>query len=106
MTVVSDLEQDWQTWHAAREEDLNTDYGWLSIVGFDWLPDEPAALPGLPGTWWVADGRAHVAADGALTLNGAPVQETSATVAEAGSLSWLFFGDRLIELVLRGGRYA
>jgi len=107
MTVVSDLEQDWSTWHAAREQDLNTDYGWLSIVGFDWLGPEPTALSGLPGEWWVADGRAHVSVDGSLTLNGAPVVGTvSATVAEAGSLSWLFFGNRLVELVLRGGRYA
>ncbi|GAA1665194.1 DUF1684 domain-containing protein [Kribbella yunnanensis] len=107
MTVVSDLEQDWHTWHAAREQDLNTDYGWLTIVGFDWLPTEPAALAGLPGEWWAADGRAHVTAEGSLTLNGSPVDGTvSASVAEAGSLSWLLFGDRLIELVLRGGRYA
>ena len=32
MTVVSDLEQDWQTWHAARERDLDTAYGWLSVI--------------------------------------------------------------------------
>ncbi|GAA0602600.1 DUF1684 domain-containing protein [Kribbella sandramycini] len=107
MTVVSDLEQDWQTWHAAREQDLNTDYGWLTIVGFDWLPAAPAALSGLPGEWWFADGQAHVRSAGELKLNGVPIEGTaSASVAEAGSLSWLFFGDRLIELVLRGGRYA
>jgi uncharacterized protein (DUF1684 family) len=42
-----------------------------------------------------------------LTLNGSPVHgAVSATVAEAGSLSWLLFGNRLVELVLRGGRYA
>ncbi|MDX3000872.1 DUF1684 domain-containing protein [Kribbella solani] len=106
MTVVSDLEQDWHTWHAARERDLDTDYGWLSIVAFDWLPSAPTALQGLPGQWW-ADERAHVSASGELTLGGEPVRGTvSASVPEAGSLSWLLYGDRLAELVLRGGRYA
>ncbi|MEU8222756.1 DUF1684 domain-containing protein [Kribbella sp. NPDC048915] len=106
MTVVSDLEQDWHTWHAARERDLDTDYGWLSIVAFDWLPDTPKAIEGLAGRWW-ADDQAHVTASGELTLAGEPVHGTvSASVPEAGSLSWLLYGDRLAELVLRGGRYA
>jgi hypothetical protein len=106
MTVVSDLEQDWHTWHAARERDLDTDYGWLSIVAFDWLPPTPTALDGLAGKWW-ADEQAHVTAAGELTLGGEPVHGTvSASVPEAGSLSWLLHGNRLAELVLRGGRYA
>jgi uncharacterized protein len=107
MTVISDLEQDWQTWHDLREQDLDTDYGWLTVVAFDWLPSAPTALRGLPGKWWADDERAHVEADGELTLGGEPVHgETSASVPEAGSLSWLLYGDRLAELVLRGGRYA
>lgn len=106
MTVV-DLEQDWHTWHAAREHDLDTDYGWLSITAFDWLPSAPTALRGLPGRWWADEQRAHVRADGELTLGGVPVHgEVSASVPEAGSLSWLLAGDRVAELVLRGGRYA
>jgi uncharacterized protein (DUF1684 family) len=106
MTVVSDLVQDWHTWHAARERDLDTDYGWLSIVAFDWLPPTPGTIDGLPGKWWAA-GQAYAAASGELTLAGEPVHGTvSATVPEAGSLSWLQSGDRLAELVLRGGRYA
>jgi uncharacterized protein (DUF1684 family) len=107
MSIVSALEQDWQTWHDLREQDLNTDYGWLTVVAFDWLPSTPTALHGLPGRWWADDERAYVKADGELTLSGEPVHgETSASVAEAGSLSWLLYGDRLVELVLRGGRYA
>lgn len=47
--AVSDLEQDWHTWHAARQQDLNTDYGWLSVVAFDWRPASPTVLSGLPG---------------------------------------------------------
>jgi uncharacterized protein (DUF1684 family) len=107
MTVVSDLELDWQTWHAARERDLNTDYGWLTVTAFDWLPSAPTALNGIPGKWWADGEGAHVTADGELSLGGEPVHGTvSASVPKAGSLSWLLYGDRLAELVLRGGRYA
>ena len=107
MTVVSDLEQDWDTWHAARERDLDTDYGWLSVVAFDWLPPAPGSIEGLPGKWWADERQGYVTASGELTLGGEPVQGTvSASVPEAGSLSWLLYGDRLAELVLRGGRYA
>jgi len=107
VTVVSDLEPDWQTWHAAREQDLDTDYGWLTVVAFDWLPPAPGLISGLPGKWWADNQQASVTADGELTLGGEPVHgETSASVPEAGSLSWLLYGDRLAELVRRGGRYA
>jgi len=107
MSIVTDLDQDWQTWHSAREQDLDTDYGWLSIAAFDWLPSAPTALSGLPGKWWADDERAYVTAAGELTLGGEPVNGTvSASVPEVGSLSWLLYGDRLAELVLRGGRYA
>ena len=105
MTII--VEQDWQTWRDLRDSDLRSDYGWLTIVGFDWLPAAPSSLQGLPGKWWADDERAYVTAAGELTLSGEPVVGTaSASVAEAGSLSWLLYGDRLAELVLRGGRYA
>lgn len=107
MTVTTELEQDWQTWHALREQDLNTDYGWLTVVAFNWLASSPEEIPGLPGKWWAADGLAQVTTAGGLTLSGEAVEGTvSASVAEAGSLSWLLHGDKLVELVLRGGRYA
>lgn len=107
MTTTA-LDPSWQAWHALREQDLNTDYGWLTVVAFNWLASSPEEIPGLPGKWWAADdGLAHVTASGGLTLNGEPVEgTTSASVPEAGSLSWLLHGDKLVELVLRGGRYA
>jgi uncharacterized protein (DUF1684 family) len=99
-------ENDWQLWHIAREQELSSDYGWLSITAFNWLGGTPAELPGLPGKWWSADGLAQVEATG-LTLDGEPLDgAASASVAEAGSLGWLYYGDKLAELVLRGGRYA
>ena len=106
MTIV-DLEQDWATWRALRDSELGSEYGWLTIVGFDWLPAAPSSLAGLPGKWWTDGERAYATSAGELTLSGEPVfGTTSASVAEAGSLSWLLHGDRLAELVLRGGRYA
>jgi uncharacterized protein (DUF1684 family) len=107
MTVVTEHDKDWQTWHAERERDLDMDYGWLTVVAFNWLPDKPSELPGLPGKWWAANGSAHVTATSGLSLNGEPLSSTtSASVAEAGSLSWLLHRNTLVELVLRGGRYA
>jgi uncharacterized protein (DUF1684 family) len=99
-------ESEWQLWHIAREQELSADYGWLSITAFNWLGTTPAELPGLPGKWWAVDDLAHVEASG-LVLDGEPLDgAASASVAEAGSLGWLYYGDKLAELVLRGGRYA
>jgi hypothetical protein len=103
----------WDRWHAARELALREEHGWLSITGFHWLQPVPTHIDGLPGRWHFESGRAILeaaAADG-LTLAepGAhnPVDGTvSATVAEAGSLQWISHGDTIVELVLRGGRYA
>jgi uncharacterized protein (DUF1684 family) len=105
----------WQEWHAARERDLAGPHGWLTLTSFHWLPERPTALPGLPGRFWVADGRAMFegsAADGVriLDTDGTPgagvTGSTSAEVAEARSLYWLALGDVVVELMLRGGRYA
>lgn len=104
----------WTRWHAARELDLREEHGWLSLTAFHWLPPIPGELGGLPGRWSFESGKAILqaaAADG-LTLvagsdAGAPVDgPISASVAEAGSLRWISHGDVIVELVLRGGRYA
>jgi len=107
MTTVTWHELDWQRWHHQREADLDTDYGWLTVVAFDWLSAEPAKLPGLPGKWWTQDGQAQVSDGAGLTLDGEGLTgTTSASVAEGGSLNWLRQGHKLVELILRGGRYA
>ncbi|GAA1554089.1 DUF1684 domain-containing protein [Kribbella lupini] len=96
-----------EDWHTTREQELATKYGWLTVSAFDWLTDTPARVPGLPGTWWTADGQAHVRAGGELTLHGEPlVGTTSAGVPEGASLSWLLYGEVLVELLVRDGRYA
>jgi uncharacterized protein (DUF1684 family) len=109
-----DLLNAWSSWHAAREADLAAEHGWLSLTAFHWLPSTPGRLDGLPGEWHAGIDHAVLDADDAsgLTLasgprSGAPVEgQLRASVAEAGSLSWVRSGDVLIELVLRGGRYA
>ncbi|MBM9465841.1 DUF1684 domain-containing protein [Nakamurella leprariae] len=105
------LEQQWTSWHAARHHDLTAEHGWLSITGFWWLPEAPAALDGLPGAWSTEGGAAVVtatAADGLTAIvDGRPVTGSErAEVPEAGSLPWLRAGEVIIELVLRGGSYA
>ncbi|HEY5149517.1 MAG TPA: DUF1684 domain-containing protein [Mycobacterium sp.] len=116
---TTDLEAAWKRWHISRQRDLAVPHGWLSLTHFQWLDKSPAALPGLPGTFSAQrrDGGALVAAVFAdisdrLKLAagpqaGEPVRgELTAEVAEAGSLLWLRYREVLVELVLRGGRYA
>jgi len=116
---TTDLEGAWKRWHISRQRDLAVPHGWLSLTHFQWLDDSPAALPGLPGAFSAQrrDGGALVAAvfadvsDGlclaAGPQAGEPVHgELTAEVAEAGSLLWLRYREVLVELVLRGGRYA
>src|SRR4051794_17031938 len=109
-SVVSDLHTAWQTWHSAREAELTARHGWLSLASFNWLPQSPAAAPGLPGLFAMDNGHATLTAharDGyALADSAVPVDGTvRARVVEGTSLNWLTRGDVLVELALRGGRY-
>ncbi|GAA1984466.1 DUF1684 domain-containing protein [Terrabacter lapilli] len=101
--------QEWDQWRAAREASLGEEHGWLSLTGFAWLPDEPSALPGLPGLWWAGEDGAHVRAeeqDRLVTDVGPVLGRASADVAESGSLHWVRHDDRVVELLRRGGRLA
>jgi len=115
---TTDLEAAWKRWHISRQRDLAVPHGWLSLTHFQWLDDSPAALPGLPGAYSAQrrDGATVAVAfadvsDG-LRLAAGPQAgeavhgEITAEVAEAGSLLWLRHEEVLVELVLRGGRYA
>jgi len=115
---LPDLELAWKRWHISRQRDLAVPLGWLSLTHFQWLDESPAALPGLPGALRVQrrDGAllAAVFADvsDGLRLAAGPQAgesvhgEVTAEVPEAGSLLWLRHREVLVELVLRGGRYA
>lgn len=102
-------EVDWERWRADRAASLATDHGWLSLTGFAWLPATPSTVDGLPGLWWSDDALARVtaSADDGLVVGGSLVDGTIATeVAEGASLLWVAEGERRVELVRRGGRYA
>lgn len=99
----------WQDWHDQREADLRLPHGWLSLTAFHWLGAEPAELEGLPGTWRSAGGAATATATEAdgLTVDGELIDGTVVfDPVEAGPPHWVGFGDKQIEIVLRGGRHA
>lgn len=108
-------------WRAARERELREPHGWLSPVALLWPTATPRPLPGVPGEWWVADGRLFtrpVVGDtsvlvGELVEYGGP---TSVSVAEGRSLvvgTYLPEGrpaaeaeqEVAVEVVRRTGRY-
>ena len=112
-TATQTYETAWQQWHVAREQVLAAPHGWLSLTSFHWLPDRPTQLDDLPGRFSAADGHAvlEASADDGYRVRAEdddiPVDgEVRAEVAEAKSLEWLVLGDVVIELALRGGRYA
>ncbi|UJP40047.1 DUF1684 domain-containing protein [Cellulomonas palmilytica] len=100
---------DWATWHEARERDLATPHGWLTLVAYLDLPSTPTALADVPGLWWADEDGAHHART--ADLSGA----TTHVVAEAGSQVVQTYtpqgrtgadADVAVELVRRTGRYA
>lgn len=63
--------QDFQMFRAARDAELTEPYGWLTLLGFHWLPTEASPLPGLSGRWWAdsAPSLAHLGVDIAAGLS-------------------------------------
>ena len=103
---------DWAEWHAGRERTLQQEHGWLSLVAFHWLPEQEGELPGVPGRWQAGPHGATAAfsQQDRVTLWGDSTDPLTgsidAVVDEQGSLPWLRWGERQIELARRGGRYA
>lgn len=56
----SDFVDAWHRWHTAREIELATPLGWLSINRLEWLDTEHARFDGLPGLWWFDGSTAHL----------------------------------------------
>ncbi|MCP2266803.1 DUF1684 domain-containing protein [Promicromonospora thailandica] len=117
-------EREHAAWRAARERELREPHGWLSPTALLWPTAEPRRLPGVPGQWWVADGRLYtrpVPGDtsvlaGGLVVRGGP---TSVSVAEGRGLVLGTFlppersgaagpaeQEVAVEVVRRTGRYA
>lgn len=110
-STVVDPRTAWQAWHTEREQALAVPQGWLSLVGYHWVPAE-GGLPGLPGSFTVTgDGPASftaVAGDGVTDRStGTQVDGTvQADVPESGSLIWLEHDGVAWELIRRKGRLA
>ncbi|WP_346960527.1 DUF1684 domain-containing protein [uncultured Arthrobacter sp.] len=106
----------WQRFRKNRNEALASEYGWLTLTSFQWLPESPAAVELVPGLWSTDGTTAFLtaaAADG-LTLveKGEPVDGTiSAALANEESLLWVQFGgpdgrEVRVELAMRANKYA
>lgn len=103
------LIHDWDSWHAEREAELRAPHGWLSLTALHWLDGAPAAFPEAPGRWSVhADGVLLQAAAGdGLSHGGEPIEgELVLTPAEGDAGVTLHHGERLLEVIQRGGSYA
>ena len=71
---------DFEAWRARRTATLSEPHGWLSLTGLRWLGEEPQAVEGVPGTWWVAADGVHLraaAADGLEVLRVSPFRRRS-----------------------------
>lgn len=111
-SVDRELLSSWRAWHSAREADLATPHGWLSIVDLVWLDDAPATTPAVPGAFSLtAEGTARYApgATAVVTLADTGRAVTGEVVAdgpEGGSSIWLRHGTVTVELIRRSGRLA
>ncbi|HEY0813458.1 MAG TPA: DUF1684 domain-containing protein [Pseudonocardia sp.] len=107
-STLIELQTEWDVWHTAREAELATPHGWLSLTSLNWLEAAPSPVDGLPGLWSASpDGVVLTASaaeglvvrsvreprpvDGTVTLH--PVDGKPGTLIEDG--------DRLIEVARR-----
>ncbi|MCG2621158.1 DUF1684 domain-containing protein [Arthrobacter sp. I2-34] len=110
------LVERWHRFRANRDAALAADHGWLTLTSLQWLPSRPAPLELVPGLW-SADGVSS--AGGAATLtaaaadglvfadSGEPAVGTfTAALADEESLNWVRYGSTVVELAVRGDRYA
>ena len=116
MSTDTDARTDWLRFRERRNASLAEEHGWLSLTGFFWLPDSPAAITGLPGLWSASDDGAVLVAGEAdglqLIASGVPVRDrVTVSLADEESLLWVGFGapgrsQVAVELARRAGRYA
>lgn len=88
---------DWQRWHAARNDALRQPLGWLSLTALHWLDETPTAFDEAPGTWH-ADGDAVVHVQGGASEIHTPAEGAPGIEVE--------FEAGYIEIIRRTGRFA
>lgn len=106
---ATDFASAWERWHRARVERLRDPFGFLSLTALHWLTDSPERIDGLPGTWWVTDGKVFVTArpGDRLDHDGTRVAGVHIVVpAEGAPGITLRHEDRVLEIIRRTGRYA
>lgn len=105
--TVTDLATDWQSWHTAREDELRTPHGWLSLTALHWLDTTPRTFPGLPGRWSAVDGGVTLEAAGDAELDGTPVDGAVRPEPVDGKPGVLVtVGERKVEVIRRTDSFA
>jgi uncharacterized protein len=111
--ALTDLQTEWDAWHSAREAELATPHGWLSLRSLQWLTPEPSPAEGVPGLWSATPDGVVITAtpaddlvvrsvreprrvDGTVTLH--PVDGKPGTLVE--------HGDLVVEVVRRTDTHA
>lgn len=107
-------EDSWKQYLSERNASLKEEHGWLSLVSFTWISDEPAHLGDFPGVWQVNNGKLfasfhHVdfsAGHAPVLRDGEPFAgEAQYELREGESCFDLSFGTSVAEIAMRGGRY-
>lgn len=92
-----------------RDEGLAVEFGWLTLSSFQWLPLAPGPLELVPGRWHADGYGAHAVfevQDAVTDPDGEPVSgRLSKNLCEGDSIHFVRFGDMLVELGVRDGRY-
>lgn len=109
MTVAfTSLLSDWLAWHAAREDELRTPHGWLSLTTREWLTPEPSAVAGLPGRWSATPDGVVITATPAddlvlPTVRGSRPLDGTVTLHPVDGLpgTMITHGDRVVEVARR-----
>lgn len=112
---MADVES-WKRWRRNREDSLASEYGWLTLTSFQWLPAAPGRIDLFPGLWSVDGGAAVLEAaapegivehdGGASTEPDVPLVGTHhRSLGEGESLLWVRHGSTVVELGLRDARY-
>ncbi|MBT1003507.1 DUF1684 domain-containing protein [Paenarthrobacter sp. DKR-5] len=101
----------WRRFRKHRDAALASDFGWLTLTSLQWLPEQPGPLELVPGLWSTDRKTATLTAsaeDGFVFVeSGEQVDGTySAELADEESLNWVRYRSIVVELAVRGGRYA
>ena len=109
-------------WREERHERLDSDYGWLSLVGLHWLEEGETRFGGDPENAIVINGEGiapyagvfertgervllHAALEGGLTIDGEPMAGPRELASDAsGSPDDVFLGRIRLRLLDRNGR--